>query len=145
MSVKSKYPNDPVLLVDDEDQFLQSGSFALRTSGISNVCKCNDSRRVLGLLRDRKFSVIILDLMMPFINGDELLPEISREFPEIPVIMHTAVNEVNTAVDCMKNGAFDYLMKPVDKTRLITCVKKAIEFSDIKTENSELKGIHNIF
>jgi DNA-binding NtrC family response regulator len=67
----------------------------------------------------------ILDLMMPYINGDEHLCEISTHFPHIPVIMHTAVNEVNTAVGCMKRGAYDYLTKPVDKARLVTCVKKA--------------------
>jgi len=135
----SKYPVNPVLLVDDEDQFLQSGSFALRTSGVTNVQKCNDSREVIKLLREKSFSMIILDLMMPYLNGDDLLPEIAQEFPGIPIIMHTAVNEVTKAVDCMKKGAFDYLTKPVDKARLVTCVKKVIQFSDIKTENMELK------
>jgi len=137
--MNSKYPINPVLLVDDEDQFLQSGSFSLRTSGISNVEKCNDSRKVLSILRKKHYSVIILDLMMPHVNGDDLLPEIAMEFPGIPIIMHTAVNQVSKAVDCMKKGAFDYLTKPVDKARLVTCVKKAIQFSDIKTENMELK------
>jgi DNA-binding NtrC family response regulator len=137
--MNSKYPVNPILLVDDEDQFLQSGSFALRTSGISNVEICNDSRNVLNLLREKNFSVIILDLMMPYLNGDDLLPEIAQEFPGIPIIMHTAVNELTKAVDCMKKGAFDYLTKPVDKARLITCVNKAIQFSDLRTENMELK------
>jgi len=137
--INSKYPSHTVLLVDDEEQFLQSGSFALRTSGINNVNRCNDSRQVMNLLREKPHSVIILDLMMPYINGDELLPEIAREFPSIPIIMHTAVNDVKKAVDCMKKGAFDYLTKPVDKARLVTCVQKAIEFSDIKSENAELK------
>jgi len=135
----SKYPLNPVLIVDDEEQFLQSGSFALRTAGINNIIKCNDSRQVMELLRKNPVSVVILDLMMPYVNGDELLPQITQEFNDIPVIMHTAVNEVNIAVDCMKNCAFDYLTKPVEKARLITCVKKAIEFSDIKSENIKLK------
>jgi DNA-binding NtrC family response regulator len=137
--MNSKYPLSPVLLVDDEEQFLHGGSFALRTSGISNVMKCNDSRKVMNLLREIPMSVIVLDLMMPFIDGDEILHEITQEFPHIPVIMHTAVNEVKRAVDCMKKGAYDYLTKPVEKARLVTCVKKAIEFSEIKSENAELK------
>ncbi len=73
--MNSKYPFNPVLLVDDEEHLLQSGSFALRTSGISNVMRCSDSRKVMVLLREKPVSVIILDLMMPFINGDELLPD----------------------------------------------------------------------
>ena len=137
--INAIYPMNPVLLVDDEEQFLQSASFALRTSGINNINKCNDSRQVINLLREKSHSVIVLDLMMPYINGDELLHEISKDFPHIPIIMHTAVNEVKIAVECMKKGAFDYLTKPIDKARLVTCVKKAIEFSDIKTENVELK------
>jgi DNA-binding NtrC family response regulator len=136
---RSKYPGNAVLLVDDEEQLLQSASFALRTSGISNVKTCIDSRQLIGLLRQEAFSVIVLDLMMPHINGDELLPEISHEFPRIPVIMHTAVNDVDKAVECMKKSAFDYLTKPVDKVRLVSCVNKAIEFSDIRTENAGLK------
>jgi DNA-binding NtrC family response regulator len=135
----STYPINAVLLVDDEEQLLQGASFALRSSGINHVRTCQDSRQVMNLLQESPFSVIILDLMMPHINGDELLPKIVGDFPHIPVVMHTAVNEVNKAVECMKNGAHDYLTKPVDKARLVTCVKKAIEFNDMKTENLELK------
>lgn len=135
----SKYPNNAVLLVDDEEQLLKGASFALRTSGIDHVETCSDSRLVLQLLEDKSYSVILLDLMMPHLNGDELLPKISEKMPHIPVIMHTAVNEVTTAVDCMKNGAFDYLTKPVDKARLVTTVQKAIEYSEIRAENVNLK------
>jgi len=137
--LKAAHPKNPVLIVDDEEQFLQSASFALRSSGINHVKTCHDSRQVMNLLRERSYSVIILDLMMPYLNGDELLSEIKQDFPHIPVIMHTAVNDVKTAVDCMRNGAYNYLTKPVDKARLVTCVTKAIEFSDIKSENAELK------
>lgn len=136
---KVHYPLLPVLLVDDELQFLQSGSFSLRSSGINNVSQCQDSREVMSLLSEQSYSVILLDILMPNITGRELLPEIVKKYPRIPVIMLTALNEVDTAVECMKNGAFDYLVKPVDKNRLITSVKRAIEYSEMKNENSRLK------
>ncbi|MBC8479320.1 MAG: response regulator, partial [FCB group bacterium] len=66
----SKYPNNAVLLVDDEEQLLKGASFALRTSGIDHVETCSDSRLVLQLLEDKSYSVILLDLMMPHLNGD---------------------------------------------------------------------------
>ncbi len=135
----TKYPDLPVLLVDDEPQFLQSGSFSLRSSGINNVMKCQHSTEVMELLSKQAVSVIVLDILMPNTTGKDLLPQIAKDFPSIPVIMLTALNEVNTAVDCMKNGAFDYLVKPVDKNRLVTSVKRAIEFSEMKNENNRLK------
>jgi DNA-binding NtrC family response regulator len=136
---KVLYPPSPILLIDDEQQFLQSGSFALRSSGINNVAKCEDSRKALSLITEQEFSAIVLDILMPHITGRELLPQIVEKFPNIPVIMLTALNEVDTAVECMKNGAFDYLVKPVDKNRLVTSVKRAIDYNEMKNENSRLK------
>lgn len=134
-----KYPDNPVLLVDDEAQLLQSASFSLRTSKINNLIKCQKSEEVLGILQQQSVSVILLDILMPNKTGRELLPEISEKFPHIPVIMLTALNEVEIAVECMKAGAFDYLIKPVDKTRLVTTVKNAVEHSELKGEKDRLK------
>jgi DNA-binding NtrC family response regulator len=127
-----------VLVVDDETQFLQSASFALRSSGISNVVLCSDSREVLHCLEKQSFGVVLLDVLMPYCTGRELLPQITDNFPGVSVIMVTAVNEVETAVECMKGGAFDYLVKPLDKVRLITTVRKAFECAELRSENSRL-------
>jgi len=136
---KSSYPRLPVMLIDDETQFLKSGSFSLKTSGINNVRTCHDSRDALQQLAEEPCSAVVLDIMMPHLTGKELLPQIVREFPGVPVIMLTALNEVETAVECMKLGAFDYMVKPIDKTRLVTTVKRAVDFNEIKNENSRLK------
>jgi DNA-binding NtrC family response regulator len=133
------YPARPVLLVDDEEQFLKSASFALRSSGIKNILTCEDSRKVLSMLLKQPCSAILLDILMPHITGRELLPEIARMHPDTPVIMVTALNEVETAVDCMKSGAFDYILKPVDRAKILASVRRAIAYSDVKAENSRLK------
>ena len=133
------FPHLPVLLVDDEQQFLFSEGVTLRSAGITNLTECCDSREVIPLLGDRGAAVVVLDMMMPHIEGYALLEAIVRDFPEIPVIVVTAINEVDTAVNAMKTGAFDYLVKPVDESRLVSSVRRAVELSEIRNENAVLK------
>jgi len=135
----TKFPSLPVLLVDDEEQFLFSANFALSSEGITHIVQCQDSRRVMPLLAQQDFSVIVLDMLMPHVSGWDLLPTIVRDFPELPVIILTAVNAVETAVECMKSGAFEYLVKPVDDARLVTTIRRAIELQELRHENTLLK------
>ena len=135
----ANFPARPVLLVDDEENFLLSASFTLNADGISNVVECQDSLKVLPLLSKQDFSAVLLDIMMPYKSGKDLLIEINRDHPGLPVIMSTAINEVDTAVECMKCGAFDYMVKPIDDARLISSIRRAIELSDLRNENILLK------
>jgi DNA-binding NtrC family response regulator len=133
------YPPSPVLVVDDEAQALTSLEFALRSGGIDNILTCQDSRQILSLLANREIEVMLLDLWMPHLSGEELLTSASAELPELPIIIITGVDEVETAVRCMRSGAFDYLVKPVDKERLLTSVSRAIELRDLRRENLRLR------
>lgn len=137
--IHSPYPEFPVLLVDDEEQFLFSAEITLQAGGINAVTKCRDGRQALALLAQHRHSVIVLDLYMPHLPGRELLPQLVESHPEIPVIVLTAVNEVETAVECMKAGAFEYLVKPVDDARLITTIRHALQMQEMKNENALLK------
>ena len=133
------FPSNLVMLVDDEAEMLRSYKLTLRSNNINNVSLCHDSREVMPFLSKREAEVVLLDLTMPFISGDELLPMITGEFPEIPVIIITGINEVDTAVQCMKAGAFDYMVKPVEKNRLVSGVSRAIEIRELQYENRLLK------
>lgn len=128
-----------ILLVDDEEQILLGTSLMLRNGGISHVETIQDSREVLPFLSQHKVTVIILDLFMPYVRGQELIEIIAREYPHIPMIVMTASDKLETAVACMKTGAFDYLVKPVDKNRLISCLKKALEVTSLREEVSSLR------
>ncbi len=128
-----------VLMVDDEPEILLSSKIILRSAGISNVLTAGDCRNVMPLLHKEDVSAIVLDLAMPHIQGHDLLIEIKHEFPGIPVIILTAAAELETAVECMKAGAFDYLVKPVEKDRFILSVKRALELHDLQREISSLK------
>jgi DNA-binding NtrC family response regulator len=137
--VKTRYPILPVLLVDDENAWLNSFGLTLHVSGINNVVTCNDSRKVMNLLREQEVSVLVLDLTMPHLAGDELLPQVVQDFPEIPVIIITGLDQVETAVACMKLGAYDFFTKVTEESRLVTSVKRAIDLGLLRRENSSLK------
>ena len=135
----SRYPSAPVLLVDDEEAILTAAEVALAMAGISNVVTCQDSREVRRLIDREEFSAVTLDLVMPEISGSELLPMIRSRQPNAKIVVITGMNDLETAVDLMKQGAFDYLVKPVDTTRLVTTVRHAIENWEMRRENESLR------
>ena len=130
----------PVLLVDDDPEFLFSSETTLRASGIEPVRTVADSRMVLPLLSETEVAVIVLDLSMPHLSGEDLLKTIREEYPRIPVVVMTGVNDVEIAVSCMKNGAFDYLVKPVESSRFVSGVHRAREMRELQEEVSSLKA-----
>jgi len=134
----ARYPGAPVLLVDDEERFLASAAMTLASEGITNIAQCPDGSLVLARLAAEEHAVVLLDISMPRVSGRELLPRIVAEHPDLPVIMITGINEADTAVECMKAGAFDYLVKPVEDARLVSAVKRAVEMRQVRRENALL-------
>jgi DNA-binding NtrC family response regulator len=132
-------PEHPVLIVDDEESELESFEAVLKLGGITNIRKCMDSREVLPILSNHEIECILLDVIMPHISGNELLPDLQEKFPEVPVIIITGVDEVETAVECMKKGAWHYMVKPVEKSHLISHVKQLIELNSMKRQYSQLR------
>jgi DNA-binding NtrC family response regulator len=130
----------PILLVDDEPEILRLAKMTLESEGVHNILTFEDSRQVLPFLAREEASAIVLDLMMPHLSGLELLQGIVSEFPGVPVIVMTALDEVETAVDCLKTGAFDYLVKPVEANALVAAVRKALKLNFLQQENLSLKS-----
>lgn len=135
----SLHPAEPILLVDDEPSWLNSLSLNLEYFGKYNhLLTCQESRDVIGLLRWQKVSLILLDLMMPHLSGEDLLIQLGQEHPEIPVIVLSGLNQLETAVRCMKMGAFDYYVKTAEPDRLLTGIARALEMTALHRENREL-------
>lgn len=130
-----------ILLVDDEPELVKASSLILKSRGFESVLTCSDSRDVMKILAAADVSVIILDLYMPHLPGIELLPTIVLEYPSIPVIVMTAVDDAETAVLCMRKGAFDYLVKPVDAGRLVSTIMRALEHHSLSSELVSLREI----
>jgi len=139
MSTGSLHPRRPIIIVDDEESILLAVDTTLRMAGMDNLITCGDSRQVLDLLSRQEIEAMLLDLNMPHVSGERLLDTVSRDYPEIPVIIVTGAVDVETAVRCIKAGAFDYVVKPVEEERLITAVNRAISFQELKRENLALK------
>ena len=130
---KKKYPEVPVLVVDDDKNFLNSIDFILRSRGITNVECCAESRNVVPLLKSRKYSDILLDLKMKGITGEKIV----KEYPDTPIIILTAVDMVEIAVNCIKQGAVDYLVKPVNTEKLINTIRKSLERGQKKSNRKK--------
>ena len=127
------------MIVDDDPQTLLLCSAILEKAGFRNVVTLDDSTQVIDRIHACKTNVIALDLMMPEVSGEELLAEIGFAFPHIPVIIMTSVDDAATAVSCMKKGALDYIVKPVNRDRFIASIYKALELYFIKSEANTLK------
>jgi DNA-binding NtrC family response regulator len=134
----------PILVVDDEPEILMAVDTTLRMAGFDNIVTINDARDVIRHMEREIPGLILLDLNMPHINGGRLLKIIRKTWPKIPVIVLTGTIEVDTAVQCMKIGAMDYVIKPVEEDRLVQAVKQALALEE--TGETGKKPLHqNLF
>jgi len=113
-----------VLLVDDEPNLLLSLEGFLKTEGIGCLT-APEGRAAQAILQDRTVDAVVLDLRMPGMDGMSLLRWIRESGPDVPVIMASAHGDVGDAVEAMKLGAYDYLVKPFDPDELVLRLRKA--------------------
>ncbi|MFZ5764895.1 MAG: sigma-54-dependent transcriptional regulator, partial [Thermodesulfobacteriota bacterium] len=126
-----------ILIVDDDKMTRQTLSLALQDSYQTIIAK--DGKTALTVLREEEIDVVLSDLFMPGMNGIELLEEINRLPERPPVIFITGQGTVETAVQAMKLGAYDYVTKPVNIDRLCLTIEKTLETKRLKEENILLK------
>ena len=136
---ESVYPENPILIVDDEESILNNYKSTLVLEGINNILLCSNGQEAIDLIKNRKIEMVLLDLTMPKIRGEKVLQHIKENHPDIHVIISTASTELTTAIDCMKMGAFDYLIKPVEVQKFIKTINHVLELNNLKKENIELK------
>lgn len=127
-----------ILIVDDEEDILYSVSLAMEFAGFENVITCSDSREVLSIVEENNCAVVVLDISMPYIDGLTIQRQLAEHYPDVTVIMLTSVNEPDTIVSGMKRGTFDYIVKPIDETQLVTSIKKAVEHYALQKEHERI-------
>jgi len=127
-----------ILVVDDERGLCAGVQEALRREGY-RVDAANEARQALELLRGRPYNLVLSDVRMPDMSGLELLREARQHAHDTLFILMTAYGTVPSAVEAMKEGAYDYLMKPLDMQRLRALVLKALEFQSMMVENNALR------
>ena len=127
-----------VLVVEDNDLERQITADTLREEGFT-VGEAATGKRALECLALSQFDIVLTDLMMPGMSGDELLTKIRPIYPGTQVVLLTAHGTIESAVQAMKNGAFYYLTKPTDRETLVMTIAKAAEVANLKQENALLK------
>ena len=115
-----------LMLVDDEERFLSTTQKLLNKKGIDAVTATGGAE-ALEMLEQKHVHVVILDVKMPGMDGNETLKEIKRRFPLVEVIMLTGHATVESAIDGLKSGATDYLMKPTEIDELIAKAREAFQ------------------
>ena len=130
----------PVLVVDDDEGLLLSIKATLVSSGLPEPALVSDSRNVMALMRDHQFQLVLLDLMMPHLNGIGVLERIKREFPDSECVVVSANDEVAAAVEAMSLGASDYLVKPLNAEKLIALVNRSLEKYNLQDELARFGG-----
>ncbi len=130
--------SDKILIVDDEIDMLENCSRILNNLGYTCLAASNVDEAV-NMIKEKLPDLIITDLKMPGKNGLELLKEIKGENPDAPVIIFTAFATIESAVDAVKAGAFDYLPKPFTADQLKITVERALNQRRLAEENKNLK------
>ncbi|MBW2199618.1 MAG: response regulator [Deltaproteobacteria bacterium] len=132
-----------VLLVDDERDFVETLAQRLEVRDFA-VTTAFGGDEALDLIKEREFDVVVLDVLMPGKNGIETLNEIKELKPLTPVIMLTGNTTVETAIEGMKLGAYDYLMKPTETEDLVEKITKAFNLKsehEDRIRKAEINGI----
>jgi DNA-binding NtrC family response regulator len=127
-----KIPNR-ILLVDDEKDFVEMLSLRLEETG-ERVTPAHSGRECLAMLEKKEIDVVVLDILMPGMDGIETLKEIKKRFPLVEVIMLTGHGTTESAVEGMKLGAFDYLLKPARFDELTEKLESARKRKDEQEE-----------
>lgn len=115
------------MIVDDDEALLFSIRTALLSAGLPDPGLVSDSRRVADLVRNKRFQLVLLDLIMPHLGGMDVLKQVKLNTPDTECIIVTAVDEVEMAVEAMRYGAYDYLVKPLNLERAVIAIDHALE------------------
>ncbi len=152
-----------LLIVDDEEVSLTSVKRVLKWRGIANTELCDNGREAIQKIRNGNFDIVLLDLLMPEVDGLQVLEATKPYCPATEFIILTAVDDIPTTVRAMRGGACDYLVKPVDNDLLLLSIERAYErksllaglsisagcgqsemseaFSDTLTQNPRMKAL----
>ncbi len=128
-----------ILILDDDKAVLNCFFVLLMQAQRFVVEVLSDSTRAFETLAGGNFDLVLLDMDMPEVSGMQVLKHVGQRYPDLEVVVITGVGDVELAVEAMKLGAYDYLCKPVEADRLVTCVDRALERSRMRDELRRLR------
>jgi putative nucleotidyltransferase with HDIG domain len=125
---------EKVLVVDDEEAIREVVTTLLEAQGYYCVA-CGNGRIALDAFRNDTFDLVLSDIVMPEMDGLKLLSELRMDDPDVPVIMVTAMHDIAIALEAIRAGAYDYILKPFEKDQLYLSVRRALEHRRLVIEN----------
>lgn len=128
-----------ILIIDDERDMLQLLKRSLEPDMQCRILTADTGRKGLQILADEPVDLVLADIKMPEMNGLELLELVKRDYPDLTVVMMTAFGGVETAVEAMRHGAYDFITKPFDHETMVVRLEKALERSSLIRENYRLQ------
>jgi len=129
-----------ILVVDDEEPIRDIVSSMLNSAGYSCEKASSGVAALDVLAKGHDFELMLSDLMMANLDGLGLLERTKEKFPDMPVVMVTAVHDISVALSAIRNGAYDYLLKPFEREQLLATVRRALENRRLKMENREYQN-----
>ncbi|MBI4698394.1 MAG: response regulator [Nitrospirae bacterium] len=130
---------EKLLIVDDEPDMLKLISMIIREKTHYEAVTTNNPLEAVELAKQGGFDLVIADLKMPGLDGMELLEAVKHIDDSIPVIIITAFGNVESALETMHKGAFDFITKPFKKEQILFTIDKALKLVKLKKENDALK------
>jgi len=134
-AVRDPATQERILVVDDEEPIREVVCSMLGAAGYPCTPAASGNEALALLASGEEFELMLSDLMMAEMQGDILLERAKERFPNMPVIMVTAVSDLSVALSAIRNGAYDYLLKPFERDQLLNTVKRALENRRLKVEN----------
>ncbi len=126
---------DRILVVDDEEPIREIVASMLGTAGYACKQAGSGMEALVVLGSGEEFELMLSDLMMADLDGIGLLERTKEKYPDMPVVMVTAVHDISVALAAIRNGAYDYLLKPFEREQLLNTVSRALENRRLKVEN----------
>ncbi len=127
-----------ILVIDDERSIRNTLEDILTAEG-NTVDKAEDGAKGIEAFSNDKYDIVLCDIKMPNVDGMEVLTKITDQRPECPVIMISGHGDIDTAVECIKKGAYDFIEKPLDLNRLLTTIRNASDKNTLVAETKALK------
>ena len=132
------WPDKPLFIVDDDVQWLTVVQQALKSMGWRRITTLSEPLYTVQLAHEFKPAAVLLDLVMSEKSGRQVLRELRESFPDLPIIIVTAKEGADEAVGCMRDGATDYLVKPLNRSQLKKALERNILGPDSEKEYSQM-------
>src|SRR5437660_3794701 len=128
----------PVLLVDDNSSLLRSlpHAISLRMSGVE-VETADSAQMALAMIEQQEYDAIVSDINMPGMDGLDLLAKVQEQHPETPVVLITGHGEHDLAIRALRSGAYDYILKPIDRDDFMVSLERALQTRQFRRQIQE--------